>query len=836
MRSKNPTFILLRRELRGEVNLFIFSAGILAFATLLLTIVIALTSAFENSFVQSAKTLIGGDLSLRLSQRDFKPEELKWIDNNSQAISQMNAARVLAVHNERTHIVRLKGIDSSYPLYGTLAVQNTETPQTLQTPPIDGVYPAYINQRIGEYFDIAVGDTLKAGGVTLKIINHYLDEPDPDPRLWYGAPAIFVNKSLLETPHFTQPGALVARFTRAKLATNTDSTKWKDSIEKQFPDAGWRILGPEDAQQNVRRTMDRIRAFLSLASLASLLLAGIGCGSALSAFLRARLRAIAIFKLLGAPNKLILNVYLLISTLFTLLGAIIGASGGTVLLPIIIDFIAPYLPLPFYATNTVASFASAVFIVSTITIAFITPPLLAHINTNPLHLFSNTGNEHISIASRARDKLITVGALSLAIIVLPLPWQQKLYLGIIAIVALLFYFLAAMTIRFIESISAYFSPTIRLGTIAVCRHRRQTATTMMSLGIGIFTLISVIQAKENFSHQIDDTLDKEAPSVFFVGARSDQRSILESMVSDHNGELRVIPFIRGRIEAIGGMTTEEILAKDPEDKWILRGDRGVTWSDGNYIGSSKVSQGTLWDPNQNGLQASFDEEAAKNFGVKLGDNLELNFLGEPVTAVITSMRKIDWQSFDINFVVILSDVPIEGIPHTYMGGAYMPKDKINDLQLSIAKQLPNVIPVPTAPVFAFLKRLLEHITTLLLVSAGFLIISGLPMIIATLIGNHRRRIKTIATLRLIGVNKRTIIISGLVEFIIIAIVAVVPAMLLGTGAAWLLVLYIFELEWQMQWSALFSIASISFAFFIILGIIDITKVVNKPPYPLIRNE
>lgn len=846
MTAKHLIAIIIHRELRGKKATLIFATAVLMLATILLTLVITLTDTFRQSFEESGKTLLGGDVALRLSQRDFTPPEVQWLQQNSTALSRMRVARVLAYHNQRTQLVRLKGIDQNYPLYGKIGLAETNQHslhQAAQSP-----YPAYIGRQISNLFGIGIGDTFMAGGITVKVINIVDTEPDPDPRIWYSAPPIYIAKQILDGPQFNRPGALSARYIRLKLPPDTHFSSWADKVQQQFPQAGWRLSGPDDTQRNVRRTLDRIQKFLALASLAALLLAGIGCGNTASAFLRNRTRSIATLRMLGTNSQLIGIAYMVLISLFTLSGVLIGAAIGLQILPILLGIIAPYLPLPLSLTATPWTIIRAILSVLAIAAAFILPPLLANIRTNPHLLFSNAHDDSThSQNNQNSDRWVVIATFAAVLLILPLEWMQKLYLLAITAAGVFFYALSLISISFVKKFSHHATVAYRLGALTICRHRRQTAGTIISLSIGIFILVSVMQSESNFSSRIDDTIRQEAPSVFFVGIRPDQMPALTQLITQHDATIRTIPFLRGRVQAIGGRTAEEILQTATEDRWILRGDRGITWSTDGYIGSSTVTQGTLWTDNRasnatnadadtSRLEASFDEEAAIAFGVNIGDEIVINLLGTPVTAIITSLREVDWQSFDINFVIILSQIPIDGIPHTFMGNSNIDKSDLNQLQLQLGQNFPNIIPIPTEPVFAVIKRLLGHIALILKITAILMIISGLPIIISNLIENRQRRVNFVTTLRLIGATRQIIISNVLGEFILIALISVIPAALLGTASSWLIVTHIFELNWQMEWLSLLFITTLCTLAFVLLGAIDTAQILKHPPYEQVRNE
>lgn len=832
---------LFCRELRGEKWLFVFAAATMMLATAALTLVLSLSHSFETSIKRQANALLGGDADLRLSQREFSGEERDWLQQNSSATSEIRISRALALAGERTQLVRVKGVDNRYPLFGALALQAPAPAQP--TAPLfedDGAppHPAYIAKNLALLLEIGVGDIFTAAGLTLQVKNLLLGEPDPDPRLWAGAPLVLVAKSALEGKTFMRPGALVARHTRIVLPPGETLAAWQQRLDAAFPDAGWRVRTPENSQGTVRRVATRVRDFLALASLAAILLAGIGCGNALSAFLRARMRAIAVIKMVGGSAALIRRVYLMLAALFAAGGALIGALAGKALMFALAPLLSAYLPTPLLAEWSTATFLRALLTAVAMTAAFAAPPILRFARINPLALFAADSGEDRTPAADARDRLVMAASFALVALALPLAWDKKALLGGILVIAAALYGIALAFAAAAQRLGQRLPLAWRLGLLAISRNRRQTATGVMSFGVGVCVLMAIINTENNFSARIDDTLRQKAPALYFIGIAPEQRAPLEEIVMAQSAQasLRVIPFVRGRVQAIGGRSAEEIRKAATDERWILRGDRGLTWTDGSYIGGSYVSKGKLWDESVDGLQASFDDEAAVAFGVQLGDALELNILGERVTAIITSFREIEWQTFDINFAILLSRLPIEGLPHTFMGGAYLDAADAVPVQKKIYSAMPSIVPINTTAVFDAIQNLLLRAAALLQATAIFLIFAGLPMILATLVENRRRRLATATTLRLLGTTRQTIVQAGIAEFTVMALLAALPALLLGALSGYVIVTQIFELQWQSQWPYLVAIAAASALTFLALGAADIAHAARQAPFAMLRNE
>src|SRR3546814_1164418 len=83
-------------------------------------------------------------------------------------------------------------------------------------------------------------------------------------------------------------------------------------------------------------------------------------------------------------------------------------------------------------------------------------------------------------------------------------------------------------------------------------------------------------------------------------------------------------------------------------------DRGVTYARKLPDGSTLVA-GDWWPENYDGPPLiSLEERAARGLGLWVGDTLTINVMGRDITAKIANIRRVDWTSFGINYVLVFS--------------------------------------------------------------------------------------------------------------------------------------------------------------------------------------
>lgn len=839
----SPVRFVVRAELRGKKELFALAAAAMGFAAAVLALVLSLADSFGVSFNQSARELLGGDMSVRLTQREFTAAEEEWLRDNSDAFSQMRAARVLARAGDKAAIARLKSVDDAYPLYGEFSVmdETLDGKSIIGAPPVDGIYPAVVGAALLEQLSLTVGGVFSAAGMTLRAAAVVKTEPDPDPTLLLNAMLIMVHDKHLRAADVVKPGMLVSRYVRVKLPPQTPSGQWRTMLAQAFPDGGWRVRAKSDAVPRLKRIINNMRDFLALASLAAMLIAGVGIGGAMNAFLAARIRAIAVVKMLGGGAMLVRKIYLCLAVIIAGSGAIAGIIIGQSALLYLAPKLSDYLPLTLTALwswNALGRTLLSAFLISAV---FVMPPIMHYARANPLALFGGGARSDDLPPLLLGEKLFIGGCAVAAALLLPLQGSDKVVVFGIALTALLLLAIARLITAAAAKAAGATKPPISWGLLAVARNKRQSIASAVSLGIGISALAAVINVEGNFNAVVNGALRQEVPAMYMIGVLPQQVGGIREIIKaeDARATVNAVPIVRGRITHLAGKPVGEY-NPPPEQRWILRGDRGMTWSpDGNFARKSgDIVAGTVWrdDLAEDIIQMSFDDEAAVAFGLSIGDEVRVNILGRPMTAVITSLRRINWQRLDINFVMILSRQPFANVPHGYFAAAFMGEDAARRAQTKIGAAFANITPVVSGDVFDTAQKMLGNIAILLRAVTFLLLLGAMPVVVAALAAGHRRRLRDCAAMRLVGAPATKIAAAAMVEMLCTAAVCVLPAVSFGLAAGWFVVGEVFDFPWNAHLIDAAVLILLSSLFFVILGAISAFRTTRIPPITLLRND
>ena len=68
---------------------------------------------------------------------------------------------------------------------------------------------------------------------------------------------------------------------------------------------------------------------------------------------------------------------------------------------------------------------------------------------------------------------------------------------------------------------------------------------------------------------------------------------------------------------------------------------------------NRIVQGRWWADTDAPPQFSVEEGIAETLGIRIGDQLTYWVAGSELSAPVTSLRKVHWDSFNVNFFVVL---------------------------------------------------------------------------------------------------------------------------------------------------------------------------------------
>lgn len=834
------------RDLRGGLSGFHVFVACIALGVAVITGVGALTDALKAGFERQGEALLGGDITLARPHRQAEPNERAWMDQRGR-VSETATVRAMARRIDATEqtLVELKAIDRAYPLVGELKLANAAGVDAVVRQGTGAAVDAILLERLG----LRIGDRMQLGKGTVEIRATVAAEPDKiADRLTFG-PRVFVSTDTLAQTGLAEPGSLVRwryalQLAPGKTAGETGLVKFRDEVKRDLPDAGFTVADRRDPHPQITRTLERLRQFLTLIGLTTLLVGGVGVANAVAAFIERRRKAIATFKSLGATSGLIFAVHLTQVALIAGLGIVIGLLLGMLFPYLLGALIGDALPIQLEIALHPRTLLIAAAYGMLVALLFAVWPLGRAELVRPSVLFREQVIREPVWPRLHIVALTGVAAAGLLTLALSTSESQRIALYFcLSLAGILVLFLGlglAMTVL-ARRVARPRRPELALAVGSLGAPDGLTRSVILSLGTGLSLLVAVALADASIVSELSSRLPKNSPDYFVLDIPQDEMSSLLDIVRREVPEAHTnqAPMLRGRIVRLGNRPVEQVKAP-PEAAWVLTGDRGLTYADEVPEGSTVV-QGEWWPPDYAGEPlVSFEAELAKGLGLKIGDMVTVNVLGRNLTARIANLRDVRWESLAINFVMVFSPNTLRAAPHNLLATISLPTDvplaKEVNLAKSIGKALPSVTTLRVKDAINAFSSVFDRIMVAVRISSGVTLAAGALVLAGALVTAQRRRIQQAVILKALGATRGFIRRTHLAEYLILASAAALLATALGSLVAWVALVRVMDLDFVFSWSAIGQALGISILLVAILGGIGTRRVLRAPAMPYLKSE
>lgn len=840
IRSRLPlSFRLTLRELRGGLKGFRVFILCLALGVSAVAGVGSLSEALVAGLNADARRLLGGDVELRLTHRPASADQLRFLEREAE-VSRIVEMRAMARHPEGGRaLVELKGVDERYPLYGRLKLAGGGGPLAALRREADG-WGAVAEAGLLRRLALEPGDAVLVGEARYVIRGEIAREPDRGADAFVLGPRLMVARASLPETGLMLEGSLIRYKYKLRLAPAAELEPWLERLQQAFPDAGWRVRDIRNGAPGLKRFIDRMRLYLTLVGLSALLVGGLGVANAVKSHLDARARTIAILKCLGAPSDLVFRIYLwqvlLLASVGIALGLVVGATAPTFLTGLLAQYLPFEARLQVYPTALVLA---AVYGLLT-ALAFALWPLAASREVSAAALLRGA-------VEAGRQRLAWRGLLPAAGVFLLLAavavatadnWRFALWFVLGAAASLAVFRLAAgAVVAAVSRLRAPRRPGPRLALANLHRPGAPTVSVLLSFGIGLTVLIVVGLLEGNLTRQVSDRLPETAPSFFFIDIQPDQVDAFEALAASVPGVsgLRRVPSLRGRITKLDGVPAAEA-GTDPSVAWVLRGDRGLTYA-AEPPEDAEIVAGEWWPADYKGPPlVSVGEEQARGLGLKVGDSLSVNVLGREVTARIANLRRINWATFGINFVLVFAPGLLESAPHSFIATAEVPLGQEATLETLITDRFPNVSAIRVREALAAANQILDNIAVAVRATAMVTLAAGILVLAGALAAGHRRRIYEAVILKVLGGRRREVLAAYLMEYAVLGLVAAAIAAVVGSVAAYIILTQVMGASWIWLPTTVARTAVLAVAVTVLFGLVGTWAALAERPAPYLRND
>ena len=804
---------IAEREARASLGKFVFVILAVAAGVGALTGVRGFSGAFQGMLLRDARTLMAGDLSVRLfnhpnpkQQEAFdklteRGVERTWI---SETISMMSSA-----DSPRPLMVAVKAVEPDlYPFYGQLKL----APEGGLNDVLDAE-SMVVSSDLLLRLNLNRGDSVMLGDEQFRIVAEVLVEPDRMTGTMNVGPRVLISRDGLERTRLIQPGSRASQRYLFRLPPERVSiAEARGILETAFQ--GDRIVDFRETHPTLRRGLDRATKFLSLVSLIALIVGALGVAMAMHSHLQQRLDTIAIMKCVGGSSGQIMRIYLLQTIALGLVGSLLGVLVGYGMQTLFPVLIANYFPeISGLEWQPIAALQGVLIGVLT-TLLFTVPTLLSVRRVRPAVIFRrDMDGARLTMSERLRQwrGSFWPGTAILASIATLAVWLgESVQLGVwfaggLLVSLLILSAVAAGMLRALRVFPHWLPwklpPSLRQGVANLHRPGNHAGAVLVSLGIGVTFTLCIYLIQSSVLTQMVRSAPPNMPNVFFINVTNQERDGLLEVLRETPGikdEPELIPSVAARLVGVDATPVEEMDLGNSGRRF--RRTRTITWRS-EQPESIEILEGEWWPAERAAggrHQASASEGVAELLGIKLGAQVEWTVGGQTVLAKVVAIHRSERIRPGASIGFILTPEALEGLPTTYYGGVRVDPQQAIELQQIAFDRFPNITVINAADVLEIVQQVVDQIGLVVRFVSGFAILGGIIILASGVMATRFRRIRDVAILKTLGATRKKIANMFSAEFLILGSVAGLMGSILATGFSGLLLVRVLDAEFQFD--------------------------------------
>lgn len=746
---------------------------------------------------------------------------------------------VVINEEDESLLVAVKAVSEEYPLRGRLTLE------TLEFEPLDalaennslsagpGTAPLpgkiWVDERLKNSLALSTGSSLELGSGKFEVAALIAYEPDAGENVFELAPRVMMNEADLDASGLLGPGSR-ARY-NLLLAGDTDLLETMSTWLDENHATTVRVQGVRDGSRSMKRALQRAESFLGLAAVVTVLLAGAAIALAVRQFALRQADASAVMRTLGASRREVM-IWLswrlvLVAALASFIGVLIGWFAQLVLANLLADWFSLELPAPGIKAPLIGVLTAFVALAG-----FGLLPVLRAAQVGVMRVLQRdySGlNFNLGLAMLAAIiaafvvVLMQSGNLKLSAIVVG---------GVLAMLVVFSVFGRGM-IRLVRKAAG---PRWRLSVAGLERRAGSSVVQLSAFALGIMALLLISIVRTDVLAAWEQDVPQNAPNVFVVNVQPSQaEGFAARLEADGIDQQGLFPMVRARLVAHNDERLLDIENPDDQDRRRARREYNLTYTD-TLPRNNELTEGEWWDPETeaDGKFLSLEYEWAEYMNYQLGDTLTYSVGGEEVTGVVRNLRKVDWESFEVNFFAVGSEALLAQLPATFVTSFRLDRD-FSATTAGWAREFPGIATFDVGSIIGRVKRLMDRAALAVEYVFMFTLLAGGVVLLAAVQSSQGERIRESAILRALGASHQQVRTAVVAEFAILGAIAGLLAALFATIVAWAISHYVLELPYTfnpLMWvvGVLSGTIGISIA-----GYLATRHVLRTPPLVALRN-
>jgi putative ABC transport system permease protein len=739
-----------------------------------------------------------------------------------------------------TRLVNVRAIEPGFPFYGQL-----------ETDPA-GAATIFLNQRqaLAEntlmlQYKARPGDSIAVGSLHFALAGRLLQVPGQSGIAASVAAPVFIPYSLMQQTGLLQKGSRVSYRIHVKYPQGFDAAFYENTLKPLLDKEELRYDDVEERKQEVGEAYSDMARFLNLTAFIALLLGCIGVASSVHIYAKEKVEMVALLRCLGASGRTGMGIYLVQIALMALAGSALGAVLGTAVQFVLPKVFAGLLPVSVSPALSWAAIGQGIATGLIAALLFALFPLLGIRRVSPLKAI------RASYEPVVRDPWRYLAFAGVALFMVAFARMQlgsfKNGLYFTMAIALAFGLLAAfaqLIIWLVRHVLPLGGPFIwRHGLSNLYRPHNQTLILVVTIGLGTALITTLVLSRQLLLNKVKfSSAAATRPNMVIFDIQDTQVEPIQRLSAEQGLPLMgTVPIVTMRLHGINGRTASELKADSTSrrSRGLLNREYRVTYRD-TLTDSETLTAGNWHGKVQrpgDSIFISVDQGVASALKLELGDAMVWNVQGALITTYVGSLRKVDYQRVSTNFIVLFPTGVLEAAPKFFVQlTRFENATQSARFQQTMVSQFPNVSIIDLNLVLKTVDDILGKVGFVISFMAFFSIITGLVVLIGSVIISKYQRIQESVLLRTLGASRRHIAGINTVEYLLLGSLAAFTGILMALLASWALATYTFNTIFMPQPLPLLAAFGIITGLTLLIGLLNSREVVSKPPLEILRKE
>jgi putative ABC transport system permease protein len=332
------------------------------------------------------------------------------------------------------------------------------------------------------------------------------------------------------------------------------------------------------------------------------------------------------------------------------------------------------------------------------------------------------------------------------------------------------------------------------------------------------------------------SLSPDAPNRFVINVQQDQLPEVRRFIAEQGVPAPTLyPMVRARWVERNGKPISGAQYADAGGRAQRWAEREFNLSSADSFGDdNQLVAGEYWDKNHRGPhEISVEEKLAEALGWSLGDRIVFDVAGQRLQVRVTSLRKVEWESFKPNFFVVTSPGALDGYAASYITAIKVRPEQTR-FTAALVERFPNLSVVDIDAIITQVKSIGDQVAMVVQVVFWFSLAAGVLVLLAAVSASQDERLREGGVMRALGGSRRQLRMAQASEFAAIGLLSGVVAAVAASILAGVVATRVFDLPWETNWAMAATGAAIGIAAALAAGLFATRKVLDVAPSVTLR--